>query len=259
MKVILIGFGNLAYHYARSLYKANIHFEILSLNSKPYELEFEGVNFHRTLKSIPTDFDFYFLCIPDSSIKNLSKQIAIWVQKTAIIAHCAGTKSIKHLPASIENRAVLWPLQSLSHERKTDLLDNAPLFYEASNEEAEIKLLELAKLISSRVLKANFYDRKQLHLAAVFANNFTNHLIGTAKEIVERKKFNYNIILPILEETINKLAELSKEEAQTGPAIRGDVSTMNQHLSLLKNSRKKRSLYKKLSQSINTDLNYEEE
>ena len=259
MKVFLIGFGNLAYHYARSLYKANIHFEILSLHPKAYEAEFEGISFHRSLKSIPIDFDFYFLCIPDSFIKKTSKEIASWVQKSAIIAHCAGTKSIKHLPAHIENRAVLWPLQSLSHERKIDLLDDAPLFYEASNEEAEIKLLELAKLISTRVLKANFYDRKQLHLAAVFANNFTNHLIGTAKEIVERKKFNYNIILPILEETITKLSELSKEEAQTGPAIRGDVSTMNQHLFLLKKSNSKKSLYKKLSQSINGAIIFEEE
>ena len=259
MKIILIGFGNLAYHYARALYKTNVQFEVVAQHQKPYEAEFEGIPFHRSIEMIPTDFDFYFLCIPDGYIKKVSKQISNIVDQTAIICHCAGTKSIKHLPAHIVNRAVLWPLQSLSHERKIDLLNNAPLFYEASNEAAEIKLLELAKMISSRVLKANFYDRKQLHLAAVFSNNFSNHLIGTAKEIVEKKKFNYDILVPILEETISKLSELNKEDAQTGPAVRGDVSTMNQHLFLLKKSSQKRGLYKMVSKSINPELQFEEE
>ena len=111
-------------------------------------------------------------------------------------------------------------------------------------------LQKLAKSISDNVNKINSEQRKTIHLAAVFACNFSNHLYTIASEILENNKLSFDILKPLIEETALKIKNNHPSQMQTGPAIRGDKKIMDQHLKLLSKDKKLQTIYKLMSQSI---------
>jgi predicted short-subunit dehydrogenase-like oxidoreductase (DUF2520 family) len=176
-------------------------------------------------------------------LKDFPSAAGLWV-------HTAGSVPIDVFQNSRAKRyGVLYPLQTFSINRKISF-DHIPLFIEANQAEDEQLLEKIALSLSDKVIRLSSEKRKHLHLAAVFACNFTNHLYASAAKILEEQNLPWEVLLPLIEETAAKVKALHPKEAQTGPAVRYDTNIINKHLEMLKNDPDKQELYRLLSQSI---------
>ena len=144
---------------------------------------------------------------------------------------------------------MLYPLQTFSKDKSVDFSE-IPVFIEANNEAALSKTSSLARMLSDNVREVSSQQRKQLHLAAVFACNFTNHLYELSSQLTEAAKLPFEVLLPLIRETADKLRTLSPHDAQTGPAIRNDRQVMEEHVKLLEGRSDLQKLYQLLSESI---------
>ena len=186
--------------------------------------------------------DLFLVCVNDDAIDEVVNQISDQ-QK---VAYTSGAVKLEDLRRK-ENLGVLYPLQSFSEGREIDL-KTVPFFIEATDDEFAQELFDLATMLSRQVVYANSEDRKNLHLAAVMVNNFTNHMVHMAKDYLKDKSLEWRYLKPLLLETAMKLQSMEPEDAQTGPAIRGDQETINGHLSKLNGESKE--IYRMLSENI---------
>ena len=148
-----------------------------------------------------------------------------------------------------ERYGVLYPLQTYSKSREISFR-GIPLFIECHREEDKNCLEELARRLSGKVCELSSEKRRSLHLAAVFACNFTNHIYALAEEILAKEGLSRDYLFPLIDETAAKVHELPAREAQTGPAIRYDENIINKHLGMLADDPDVQTLYRLLSQSI---------
>lgn len=144
---------------------------------------------------------------------------------------------------------VFYPLQTFSKSKPVDLT-HTPLLIEAEEEEALQQLTQLAHTLSTQVHSVSSDARKQLHLAAVFACNFTNHLLGISRQLLEEAHLPQTLLQPLISETFTKASQQPPFTVQTGPAIRGDQNVMQEHLRLLQQHPRYQTLYQQLSDSI---------
>ena len=245
LKVVLIGTGNVA-RFLFDVLKAHPLVEVAQVVGRNEN----ALAYFRETTSTSNNFvnlsqaDVYILAISDEAIEAVSRQLEI---KDGILVHTAGSVSIETLPEDLR-RGVLYPLQTFSGNIP-DNLNEIPICIEAFQEEDYAILDKLALCISDRVERINSEQRKHLHLAAVFANNFSNHLYHLTDEICKEHQVPFDLLRPLIKETCNKIMELTPYEAQTGPARRGDQKTVNEHLNLL-SSRRLKTIYTTLSESI---------
>jgi predicted short-subunit dehydrogenase-like oxidoreductase (DUF2520 family) len=197
------------------------------------------------------DADIYLIAVSDDAIAEVSKKIK---DKKGLIAHTSGSCELDVLVPN-QRRGVFYPLQSFTKGKKVDFLE-IPICLEAKHHDDFMLLQQLAHLISDKVFHISSEQRKTIHLAAVFVNNFTNHLYQIGSEICAEKKIPFELLQPLIQETAHKINTLNPHEAQTGPARRGDMTTINNHLGLLENKTYK-EIYSLLSNSIQKD--YEQE
>jgi predicted short-subunit dehydrogenase-like oxidoreductase (DUF2520 family) len=148
-----------------------------------------------------------------------------------------------------EAYGVLYPLQTLSKDQSISL-DSTPFLVEGSSEEVKQTIVKLGESLSSEVHEVDSASRAVLHLAAVFANNFTNHMVHIAQEILDKQQLEKQLLNPILKETVRKILSLGAREAQTGPALRNDRETMEKHRDLLKAHPEWEKLYTFISRDI---------
>lgn len=196
------------------------------------------------LKSIPVDCDVYFLGVNDSEIYAVSQELEV----NGIVVHCSGFLSIDLLKKH-KNRGVFWPIQTLSKDHYSNLAD-VPICIEASDE-MSLRILEsLADKITKVPIFISEDQRKKLHIAAVFANNFTNHLFVLSQEFLHKNNLDFSMLMPLIQETVKKLSSINPQLAQTGPASRKDENTMNQHKLILEQEEELLTIYKTLSKSI---------
>jgi predicted short-subunit dehydrogenase-like oxidoreductase (DUF2520 family) len=241
-KISLVGLGNVGYHLAKAFDKTGIeitHVFSRQLKSCP-ELSFNP-KFIDNLKDLPNS-QLIILCVPDDVIKDTLELI----HPSCPVAYTSGSTDISSLPER-ENIGVLYPLQTFSKDTALNM-NEVPFFIEGSNSNFSATLFDLAWEISSHVNYANSQERKELHLAAIWVNNFTNHLIHIAKEYLESKELDFGHLKPLLLETVMKLKEQEPYDSQTGPARRGDVKIIEQHLSKLEGTSKE--IYQLISDSI---------
>lgn len=238
IKVSLVGTGNVS-HILKSAMDAAQGIDVLEVYNRgnlPH-MESEGT----IGKSQP---DIYIIAVNDDAIPFVSQQFK---ETKKMVVHTSGNVSIEALPKNVR-RGVFYPLQTISKSCTIDFKE-VPLCLEAENEDDLEVLRNLALLISDHVYQVPSEKRKQMHLAAVFANNFTNHMYHVGSEICRANDIPFAILHPLIQETARKVVDMPPKEAQTGPAIRHDSKTMEEHLSLLKNE-KYRALYTLLSESI---------
>ena len=223
IKVVVIGAGNVAYHLIKAF--AN------SSTVKVIQQYKRSLNKEATDTSIPqtnnlallTEADVYILCVPDDAIVPLSKKIEV---KNGLLVHTSGSVDMYDLNPA-HRRGVFYPLQTFSKNSNLDIT-KVPFCLEAE-EETDLTLLEkLASSISSHTYTINSEQRKSLHLAAVFINNFVNHLYHIGHEICSENKVPFEVLKPLIVETAQKIMNISPFEAQTGPAKRNDVNTIEQ-------------------------------
>ncbi|WP_353102254.1 DUF2520 domain-containing protein [Myroides odoratus] len=187
--------------------------------------------------------DIFIIAVSDISIEEVSKQIQTPNQ---FVVHTSGTISMSAIQQ--ERKGVMYMLQSFSKDKELDF-SSIPFCIEANHQE-DFQLLEkIAVSFSERVYKISSEQRKAIHLAAVFVNNFSNHMFTMGEDICKEYQVPFEILKPLILETAHKIMHLSPFEAQTGPASRGDQNTINQHLEMLTDPTKK-EIYQLITKSI---------
>lgn len=249
-RYVVVGAGNLAYHLAKVLTRLKkTEVIVCHHHSTPLlqKIKKESrLQIFTSFEQLPEQADVYFLCVSDNAIKNLAQNISAHVKK-GVICHCSGSTALDVLKNTKLPYGVFYPLQSFSVNRKLDWI-TIPLLVEASHKTALKKLEALAKQISDTVVMADSEKRKYFHLAAVLANNFTNALLLAASHQITQKEFE--LLKPILKETIDKAFTIGPEAAQTGPAKRGDKTILSTHLKMLSSQKDVSAVYSALSTFI---------
>lgn len=242
ISVVILGSGNVA----SQLIKAFLKIDTINLK-QVYTRNQEDIN---TLKdsinttndiSLLKQADVTIIAVSDDAISSISSHI-----KNSFVVHTSGSVDMKSLN-NIGRKGVFYPLQSFSKKKKVDF-KNIPICLESETNEDLLKLEELVSLLQSKSYILSSQQRKKIHVAAVFANNFSNHMYTIANEICEKYNIPFDILHPLIEETSNKIKNLTPEKAQTGPAKRNDAETIENHLNLL--SEKQQEIYLKITQSI---------
>lgn len=249
MKAVFIGSGNLATHLATALQAQGITIsQIYSRTSVNASVLAAKLN--TTYTNDPTDLyqeaDIYFYALKDSALTKFLKEAHL---PDAMHVHTAGSVSLSIFKDLTLNYGVFYPLQTFTKNKEVDF-SNIPICIEASNLRMQEKLLEISNLLTSRTVVITSDQRKVLHLAAVFACNFSNYMYDIASEVLSDVGLGFDILQPLIAETAEKVTRMNPYEAQTGPAVRYDKVTMNKHLVMLKNYPEIKDIYKDLSKGI---------
>ena len=248
MKIVIIGTGNTATILGRKLKAAGHNIiQVYGRNEKAasdlaLELNADTIS---DLESIDRGADIYLVAVSDSSISEIAKNLGL-LQK-GVIAHTAGSIS-KNVLNHSSRYGVFYPLQSL---RKESLeLPDMPIMIDAGDEETLRVLENVASTISANVVQAGDEQRMKLHLAAVFVNNFVNHLYTKAQEYCEKEKIDFRLLLPLIKETAMRIETTNPLKAQTGPAFRHDAATIKKHEELLDDYSNLKKIYTLFTESI---------
>jgi predicted short-subunit dehydrogenase-like oxidoreductase (DUF2520 family) len=249
LKIVLIGAGNLATQLGISLHQAG--FKILqvysptgkSADTLATKLNSTGVN---DIKKIDRGANIYFISIKDDAIASFAKRFTLDDQ---LVVHTSGTVEADVLKACSTNYGVFYPLQTFSKDKPIDF-KNIPVCIESSNATALRQMERVARMISCNVQEISGEQRRILHLAAVFACNFSNHMYTIAAGILDKHHLSFDLLKPLIAETANKIQSYLPAEMQTGPAIRGDLKTMRSHRRLLNNDKELKKIYKLISKHI---------
>lgn len=195
----------------------------------------------------PESTDIIIVAVPDHALESVLHKIKC--RPDTIVAHTAGSIGLDVFPQHIKHKAVLYPLQTFTKKRKISF-QNLPVFIESSDIESSDILEALAADIGAEVHYADTERRMTLHLAAVFVANFTNHMLTCGKMAAERAGYSFDILEPLVRETIEKAIDIGPGNSQTGPAVRNDKNTIEKHLELLSFSPDLKRLYSELTSSI---------
>ncbi|MEP1034496.1 DUF2520 domain-containing protein [Ekhidna sp.] len=235
-KVAIIGYGNVGYHLANRISSKRHEVTIFSRNpSEEFVLSIDQFD--------PGSFEFIILSVPDDIVKEMSDQIET---SEAIVLHTSGANPVADL-AKHPKHGVMYPLQTFSRTKEIDFT-TFPIFVEGSDE-GERDIFTFVRSFSNDVRLLTSANRSKLHLAAVFACNFSNHMFHLSESLLSELDMTFQDIQPLVEETLRKAIELNPSQSQTGPAIREDDETISSHLEMLKDE-KLRNLYKLISDSI---------
>lgn len=202
-------------------------------------------------EEVPQDADFYLLAVSDNAIAEVA---ALFQGRQGIWMHAAGAVSMDQLARYFENYGVFYPLQTISSSRQLSF-DDTPFLVEGSSPGVSGKIRRLASSISERVLDMDSQGRMEMHLAAVFANNFSNHMLKLASQFMKEKGKDFSLLEPLIRETFEKIVKIGPSGAQTGPAVRGDQETMKKHLLLLKGHPEWEKMYTFVSRDIERSCN----
>lgn len=238
-KIAIIGTGNVG----SWLFKTLQNQRHLTINSIP----------GRKIEILSSEFDVYIFALKDDIYEQVLRQIPFKMQNAV---HTSGALSQNILAPFSENFGVLYPYQTITQkvegkERITNY--EVPICIEASNPTFENVLFNWAISIFPIVSKINEQQRFAMHLAAVFANNFTNAMYSIAYQIFKENNLDWSLIFPLLENTLEKAKNSAPHLIQTGPAKRGDVTIMEKHCNALHNTALKK-LYRQVSKTIQEPL-----
>ncbi|NVK09353.1 MAG: DUF2520 domain-containing protein [Tenacibaculum sp.] len=244
IKVAIIGGGNVATHLANAFSKTDevSLVQVYARNIEQVEHLKEVTSITNSIELL-TKADVYIIAVSDDAIGDVSRKIE---QKNGLVVHTSGSVAMQSLQ-NTGRKGIFYLLQSFSKDKEVNF-NEIPFCLEAENEE-DLQLLEtLAKTIGKKIYRINSEQRKRLHVAAVFVNNFTNHMYKIGADICNEHQVPFEVLLPLIQETAQKITELSPDAAQTGPAKRNDQKTIQDHLALL--NAEQQEIYKLITKSI---------
>ena len=245
--ITFIGSGNVATHLSISLQDKGINIvEIWSKTTKSAVLLSEKLkcNYITDLNNLSST-DLLIVSVKDDVISEVISKIK---DKNINIVHTSGSVDLDVLE-DFSNYGVFYPLQSFNKEVEVDF-SITPICIESKTSEFSDSLKELASKISDSINFINSEQRKQLHIAAVFACNFTNHILSISESILKKSDLDFNLLKPLIEHTFNKIKDSSPSEVQTGPAKREDYNTIEKHLNLLEGKSDLKIIYSKITNHI---------
>lgn len=235
MRIIIVGQGNVACNLLAAFQKKGI--------TAPMVSSWTG------LEEIPQNADVYIYAVADNALEEVIKKVH--VPQRALHVHTSGTISMSVFGPDKPHCGIMYPFQTFSKAQLIEDFSTVPVFIEAKGIDDISAVYTLALTLTPRVYETTQEDRERLHVAGVFANNFSNHMFAIAQDILKDTHIPFSALLPLIEQTAQKIKVLSPHDAQTGPAIRGDEAVMAHHLSLLK-TEEQRTLYKLISEQIAT-------
>lgn len=250
--VSIVGAGNVGWHMAKALKSSGI--EIINVISPTLEKAVEvadqaGAKAVTDISEIVRLPDLFLLCVSDDAIGSLA---AKYHEKGVFVAHTSGSTDMNVFGPGDTPVGVFYPLQTFTRKNPMDYR-TITFFIEGSSFELEKSLSVLAEKISGNWEVADSQKRKLIHIAAVFSCNFTNHMWAISEFILKELNLDFTILTPLIEETVGKLKKMNPQDAQTGPAKRMDLKTIQGHIEALGNKEGEKEIYKQISQNI---INY---
>lgn len=252
--IVMVGAGNLATHLAKAFYQKGFRIsQIYSRTEHSARTLAESVEAEYTtdLAALKHHARLYVVALKDAAFRPLipamvaGREQAVWV-------HTAGSLPMDMWKGHVEHYGVFYPLQTFSKQREVNFAE-IPVFVEGCNAEITGFLKEVAATLSGKVYEADSAQRERLHLAAVFACNFTNHLYALAARLLQQSQLPFSVLLPLIDETARKVHTLEPQQAQTGPAVRYDENIINHHLQMLSGEPRLQEIYRLLSSSIHSE------
>ena len=250
MEFVFVGAGRLATNMAKAL-SAKGH-SVTAVYSRTFEsaqalASLVDAQPTDDIRQLPLEADAFVIAVKDSAIADVLMPLREGRERQ-VFFHTSGSMPLNILAVQ-EHHGVIYPMQTFSKERSVDF-SQVPFFIEGSDDATLALARQTALLLSQHVEERSSEDRRYLHLAAVFACNFTNHCYALAAQVLEKHGMTFDVLLPLIAETAAKAAEMHPREAQTGPAVRFDQNTIDAHLNLLTDSPMAQEVYRLLSQSI---------
>ncbi|UII79805.1 Rossmann-like and DUF2520 domain-containing protein [Flagellimonas sp. CMM7] len=251
LSIVIVGTGNVARHLFNAFAESREVkvVQVVGRNKNCLERFSKMCAISNDFAQIATA-DVYIIAVKDDAIAKVSQSLT---SKKGIVVHTSGAVEMDSLESS--NRGVFYPLQTFTMGKTLDF-KSIPICIEAKQDTAITVLRMLGEAISDKVHEITSAQRKKLHLAAVFANNFTNHLYRISESICLEEGLSFELLQPLILETAQKVQSITPKDAQTGPARRGDKKSIQNHLNLLKD-KKQTELYTLFSEAIKKV--YEEE
>ena len=246
-RVVMIGSGNVATAVAMAAVPECEIVQIYSRTLAHARQLAERVNcpcVTDQLQHLASDADIYVIAVADDAIEPVIAQSQL---KSGLWIHTSGSKPIDVFKGKRKHSGVMWPMQSFSKQLQVEF-GEVPLFIEASTPEAHKALHRFASTLSHTVMEADSHRRARLHLASVFACNFSNHMYALAQEVLDEDELPFDVLKPLIRTTVEKLEHLSPADSQTGPAARADHKVMERQAAMLNGD--KQAIYRLLSQSI---------
>lgn len=249
--IVIVGAGNVGTHLARAFYRKG--FRILQVYSRTpeaaralaQEVEADPVT---DLEALTPQARLFMVALTDDALIRLIPQMTAG-RENALWVHTAGSVPMEVWAGHAGRYGVFYPMQTFSKRREVDFRQ-VPIFIEGCDRECADLLHAVAAALSTKVYEATSEQRRYLHLGAVLACNFANHLYTLASDLLVHHDLPFDALLPLIDETARKVHELPPREAQTGPAARGDHSVMDEHLRLLANEPYLSQVYTLLSRGI---------
>jgi predicted short-subunit dehydrogenase-like oxidoreductase (DUF2520 family) len=248
MKVVIIGSGNVATVLGRRIaYAEHEITEVVSKNETHAKILADELqcDYSNSFTNISDQADIYIIAVSDNALTDLIKVFSL---QNKIVVHTAGSVSKNILQSVSKNFGVLYPLQTLRKEIKTDF--EIPFLIDANSEDALTIISDFAKTISENVQVTDDDVRLKLHVAATIVNNFSNHLFALVQNYCNQQNIDFRLLIPLIEETADRVKQFSPQQMQTGPAIRHDMQTIENHLLLLENFPELKKIYELFTESI---------
>ena len=250
-RIVLVGAGNVATHLGVAWQKAG--YEIAQVYSRTSASALElanrlGVGYTTSLEDLCADADVYVVMVKDAVLQELIPTV-VKGREDALFVHTAGSMPMSVWEGHAIRHGVLYPMQTFSKAREVDF--SSVSFFVEANGEAELSVLKtMASALSPKVYEATSAQRTYLHMAAVFACNFANHMYALSARLLEKNGLPFDAMLPLIDETARKVHTLHPQEAQTGPAVRRDANVMGKHMDMLADEPGIKDIYETISKSI---------
>jgi predicted short-subunit dehydrogenase-like oxidoreductase (DUF2520 family) len=244
LKIGIVGMGNVGIHFLQRLIElgqTNLTVYSRSGNNLPASMDVKNVQFTNDFKEF-IDFDIVFCAVNDNTMVEMIQLVS----KYAPVVSVSGTVNLNHLTTKYPI-GTFYPLQSFKADQSIHW-KGLPLFIEASDIKFKTFLMKLAKEFSGNAIELSEDKRQYLHVAAVFANNFTNHIIDLAAHYCQEHGIEFDWLKPLINQTMEKIQTNNPHDILTGPAVRNDQSTIKKHLQLLEPDQK--NIYQTLTKSI---------
>ncbi|PHN06377.1 Rossmann-like and DUF2520 domain-containing protein [Flavilitoribacter nigricans] len=252
-QVVLIGAGNVAWRLGLRLHEQGIKIalvfsrRIANAQALAGELNCPATD---SLDKIPAlDNCLYLLAISDDHIATVAAGLGHLNGPGRVLAHTSGAVSSRVIAGDFDQTGVFYPLQTLSRDRPVNF-EQLPVCVYSADPKVQDGLLQLASRITQQARVIDDEQRKKLHVAAVFVNNFSNHLFSVGQQIVEAEGLSFDLLRPLIAETAAKVMEQDPKDMQTGPARRGDQQTILAHLQYLQKFPELQNLYRVISHSL---------
>lgn len=255
-KIIILGAGNLAWHLGPALQDAG--YDVIQVFSRSQASasslgERLAVQWTTDAGKLDPAADMLLYCVTDRALPDLFCSLELGKR---LMVHTSGSIPADVFRGISKDYGVLYPMMTFTKDRNLDLR-KIPICFEGNNERSLEILEKMAGRMSNRVIRMDSEQRKKLHMAAIIASNFSNHMYRLSEDFLQDAGMDFSLLRPLIEETVAKAMEIGPEAAMTGPARRQDIEVIQEHIDQLKDRPELQKLYTFVSDSISNHFRSE--